>query len=69
MPLGFLPMVIGGLVECKLALARVQKFLLAEDMDESAVEHKESKDGNFLLSFYFMFLFVRLFKFIIPELT
>ena len=50
MPLGFLPMVIGGLVECKVALARVQRFLLAEEMDENAVERSNTGDGTTLLN-------------------
>jgi hypothetical protein len=47
MPLGFLPMVVSALVDCKVALTRVQKFLLAEEMDENAVERSDSDDGRF----------------------
>ncbi len=46
MPLGFLPMVIGGIVESKVALIRIQTFLLAEDIDENAVENVTSEDGK-----------------------
>eukprot|EP00026_Physarum_polycephalum_P000567 Phypoly_transcript_00568.p1 GENE.Phypoly_transcript_00568~~Phypoly_transcript_00568.p1 ORF type:complete len:1446 (+),score=231.52 Phypoly_transcript_00568:83-4339(+) len=37
-PLGLIPLVISGLVESKLSLRRIQDFLMAEDMDTSAID-------------------------------
>lgn len=39
-PLNMLPNVISGLIEAKVSLVRVQKFLLSEELDPLAVEHR-----------------------------
>eukprot|EP00026_Physarum_polycephalum_P000614 Phypoly_transcript_00615.p1 GENE.Phypoly_transcript_00615~~Phypoly_transcript_00615.p1 ORF type:complete len:1444 (+),score=207.64 Phypoly_transcript_00615:19-4350(+) len=37
-PIGFIPMMIGGIVESKLSINRIQRFLMAEDMDTTSIE-------------------------------
>eukprot|EP00026_Physarum_polycephalum_P000366 Phypoly_transcript_00366.p1 GENE.Phypoly_transcript_00366~~Phypoly_transcript_00366.p1 ORF type:complete len:840 (+),score=118.23 Phypoly_transcript_00366:911-3430(+) len=51
-PLGFLPMVIGGVVEAKVSINRIQKFLEAEDVDLTAVQGitKEEEDHDVAVS-------------------
>lgn len=39
-PLNMLPSVISGLIEAKVSLTRVQKFLFNEELDPLAVEHR-----------------------------
>jgi hypothetical protein len=49
-PLGFIPAVIGGIVESRLSLARIQAFLMADEMDTAAIEKVPLPDSMFPLA-------------------
>eukprot|EP00026_Physarum_polycephalum_P000168 Phypoly_transcript_00168.p1 GENE.Phypoly_transcript_00168~~Phypoly_transcript_00168.p1 ORF type:complete len:1453 (+),score=233.55 Phypoly_transcript_00168:484-4359(+) len=47
-PLGLIPLTIGGIVESRLSIARLEEFLLAEDIDTTAIEKVPLPDREVL---------------------